>query len=71
VLMRAAGLPKDQATATVEWYCELELGSAPGMVPAGELTLGFRRCRDCAARTGTAVGPPDAMPAYRQSDLAP
>ena len=54
-LSHLAGIPLDQAQATVLAYAENECGCAPGKVPAARITFGFRLCRECASSTGAYI----------------
>jgi hypothetical protein len=65
MLAKFGGMSQDKATATFLVYAEQDLGCDPGMVPTGQIEVGFRLCRDCAERTGTHVGElPGQIPAY-------
>jgi hypothetical protein len=67
-----AGIPLDQAEATILVFAQQELGCDPGMVPAGVSTFTIRLCRDCARKTGVEVGSLDAgtIPGVRQPGVA-
>jgi hypothetical protein len=68
VLQKAAGIPLEEAWTTFNVYAQHELGSAPGEVPAGRVSLTFRLCRDCAEEHGCHVGfLSSEIPSYRQN----
>jgi hypothetical protein len=64
------GVPLDQAGAIVRDWAEEEMGCLPGKVPVGRFDFAVRLCRDCAARTGAAVGDvtDERHPTYIQPD---
>jgi hypothetical protein len=55
VLAQYADMSLNEATATITYFCRVEMGCQPGMIPDGVFTAGFRLCEECAAKTGAHV----------------
>jgi hypothetical protein len=67
-LNKVLDLPMEQASRTIEVFCEQELGCEPGTVPAGPFDYAIRLCRECANGTPAIVGiiSAGALPCYGQ-----
>jgi hypothetical protein len=65
-LRKLAGIPPDQAKATLLVFAEHELGCDPGKVPTGRCQGGFRLCRDCAEKTNAHIVEPGGTGGYTQ-----
>jgi hypothetical protein len=67
-----AGIPMDEAQATVLVAAEQEQGCDPGKVPADPYQSAIRLCRECADRTGAKIGKlDDDLPHYDYACMFP